>query len=251
MIFLSTMIFLCGCSEIEAAMEPELPVIDSFEELTGAVSQAMQEGKESYTFSTEELGQNELMKINEYVDSYYGYVNGYQATTGIVGKDEITCDLVISDNTYVERFFLYGEEIPEEKTKAIKIQKKCDKIIEKHFKDKETAYQKERAIHDYLVKSIAYGYPDDDKSRDSDAYSSYGALIKKEAVCNGYAQSMKLLCDIMEIPCKIVTGISHGENHAWNLVKLEDGEWYQVDATWDDPKPVSYTHLTLPTTSRV
>ena len=23
-------------------------------------------------------------------------------------------------------------------------------------------------------------------------------------------------------------------NHAWNLIKL-DGEWYQVDVTWDDP----------------
>src|SRR5699024_6347350 len=33
-----------------------------------------------------------------------------------------------------------------------------------------------------------------------------------------------------------ITGRADGENHAWNLVCLDD-EWYHVDVTWDDPEP--------------
>ena len=36
------------------------------------------------------------------------------------------------------------------------------------------------------------------------------------------------------IPCDIVFGTcTNGGGHAWNLVQL-DGNWYQMDVTWDD-----------------
>lgn len=39
----------------------------------------------------------------------------------------------------------------------------------------------------------------------------------------------------MGIPCATVEGIANtGKDHAWNKVQL-DGEWYCVDATWDNP----------------
>ena len=25
------------------------------------------------------------------------------------------------------------------------------------------------------------------------------------------------------------------ESHAWNYVQMDDGKWYAVDTTWDDP----------------
>ena len=70
-------------------------------------------------------------------------------------------------------------------------------------------------------------------------YDIYGALVKKESVCEGYAKSFKYLMDSVEIPCVIVAGEgtnSEGstENHAWNYVEL-DGKWYAIDCTWDDP----------------
>ena len=37
----------------------------------------------------------------------------------------------------------------------------------------------------------------------------------------------------MDIPCRIVSGTADGGSHAWNIVKM-DGEWYNVDVTWDD-----------------
>lgn len=71
-----------------------------------------------------------------------------------------------------------------------------------------------------------------DSDHDPTAFHAYGALMEGEAVCQGYAYAFKLLCDKAEIPCWIVTGF-YREPHAWNYVWL-DGNYYQVDVTWDD-----------------
>ncbi len=59
-------------------------------------------------------------------------------------------------------------------------------------------------------------------------------------VCYGYATAMKVLLDRAGIPNAFAQGwayndrnMPHGEQHAWNLVQLEDG-WYAIDPTWDD-----------------
>ena len=64
---------------------------------------------------------------------------------------------------------------------------------------------------------------------------------------------MKLLCDLSGIDCKMITGTAGGENHAWNLVKLDD-QWYHTDVTWDDPSPdvpgrVLYTYFNVEETA--
>lgn len=65
--------------------------------------------------------------------------------------------------------------------------------------------------------------------------SAYGVLVDGAGQCEGYAAAMSLLCDMADIPNYTVTGHnSSGESHAWNKVLL-DGEWYNVDCTWDDP----------------
>jgi hypothetical protein len=32
-------------------------------------------------------------------------------------------------------------------------------------------------------------------------------------------------------------------NHAWNLVKLDDGNWYWIDLTWDDSATLKYNYF--------
>ena len=90
-----------------------------------------------------------------------------------------------------------------------------------------TAYDKVRAVHDYLCKRIVYT-PDDFYS-----HTAYGALISGNAVCDGYALSFQRFMDVLGIPCYIATGVRNNEPHAWNLVQL-DGQWYHIDVTWDD-----------------
>lgn len=57
--------------------------------------------------------------------------------------------------------------------------------------------------------------------------SIYGVLLENIAVCEGFTQTFKLLCNELNIPC-IIMG-NHA--HAWNLVQMEDGKWYRVDLT--------------------
>jgi hypothetical protein len=89
--------------------------------------------------------------------------------------------------------------------------------------------QKEKAIHDYIVANVAY-----DTTLKN--YSAYEGLKNGLTVCTGYAQLAYKMLNESGIETKIVVGTGNGEEHAWNLVKL-DNIWYHLDATWDDPIP--------------
>lgn len=90
-------------------------------------------------------------------------------------------------------------------------------------------YQKEKAIHDYIVANLAY-----DTTLKN--YSSYEGLKNGQTVCTGYAQLAYKMLNESGIEAKIVVGVANGEDHVWNLVKL-DNIWYHLDCTWDDPIP--------------
>ena len=100
---------------------------------------------------------------------------------------------------------------------------------------KAKTYENIKMIHDYLIENTEY----DTTISKSNIYNIYGAMVKGEAVCEGYARSFKYLMDTLGIPCTLVIGKgtnSEGrtENHAWNYVQIGD-DWYALDATWDDP----------------
>ena len=54
-------------------------------------------------------------------------------------------------------------------------------------------------------------------------------------VCEGYAKAFQYLCDLSEfegdIVCRTVTGLMDGDDHMWNVVRMEDGKNYLVDVT--------------------
>ena len=153
------------------------------------------------------------------------------------------------DNYYVEKAFFDEEDIPEEREKARDLYEACKSFLTSLQSKKRSDYEKEKLIHDYIVSNVAYGYPGGKKEPEGDAYSAYGALVLKKAVCNGYAEGMKLLCDLSGVTCKMISGTADGEKHAWNLIKL-DKEWYHADLTWDDPEPdetsrIMYTYFNV------
>lgn len=101
----------------------------------------------------------------------------------------------------------------------------------------ETRQQKLDVMHRYLCELIEY-----DETAPY-AHEPYGALIEGRAVCEGYARSLKWLCDREEIPCVLVIGDAIDTNgntggHMWNYVQMENGAWYAIDATWDDQMEV-------------
>lgn len=87
------------------------------------------------------------------------------------------------------------------------------------------------SLHDALCSMTVYG------GSPEMCYTAVGALVEGQAVCEGYAQALTLLCRMAGIPCGIITGTATNssgstERHAWNIVHL-DG-YTLIDATWND-----------------
>lgn len=88
-----------------------------------------------------------------------------------------------------------------------------------------------KTIHDYIINNTKYDINrSDNKVNNYHSDSAYGALIEHYAICGGYADSMKLFLDRLNIPNYKISS----ENHIWNLVNV-DNNWYHLDLTWDDP----------------
>lgn len=98
-----------------------------------------------------------------------------------------------------------------------------------------TDYEKLRYINNYLVDNCEYvAAAVKDPDRYYKAFTTFGCLVEGQAVCEGYANSVQLLCEMLDIPCIKVTGTAYGGNHIWNAVYL-DGKWWMLDVTFNDP----------------
>lgn len=91
----------------------------------------------------------------------------------------------------------------------------------------DTDIEKVKYVHDYLTNTINY------VSNSAYNQSAYSALVLGQTVCAGYAHAFQYCMQKLGIPAAYIVGHA-GESHAWNLLKL-DGEYYNMDVTWDDP----------------
>lgn len=110
-------------------------------------------------------------------------------------------------------------------------------------------YETVLQIHDKLIDLVDYNDPVAEQAADAHggqdlAHTAYGALVADSegnvnyAVCDGYSLAFEYLLQQCGIDAVFIGGKA-GSNeeeaggHAWNMVKV-DGEWYEVDCTWDD-----------------
>ena len=109
------------------------------------------------------------------------------------------------------------------------------KEIASHAEIYDTDYEKLRYINNYLVDHCDY-VPEaiDDPDRYHTSFTSFGCLIEGKAVCEGYTNSVQMLCELLDIPCMKVTGTAYGGDHIWNAVYLND-KWWMLDVTFNDP----------------
>lgn len=91
-----------------------------------------------------------------------------------------------------------------------------------------TRYEKLKSIHDKICNMTEYNL------NAPMAHQPTGVFFRGQAVCEGYAEATKLLCDRENIPCILVVGLGNGGAHKWNYIQMEDGKWYGMDVTWDD-----------------
>ncbi len=113
-------------------------------------------------------------------------------------------------------------------------------------------YEKVKSIHDSICDMITYpdvqGYFSDGSPYYGPmAHQPTGAFLKGLAVCEGYSEAFKLICDREGIPCITVLGYAEtpDQGHKWNYVKMDDGKWYLIDATWDDQGSIYYSYFLI------
>ena len=135
---------------------------------------------------------------------------------------------------------------PKSRQYVQKMTRKADSVLKGILKKNKSTKKRLRAIHDYIIKRCDYdrmvyksfrykGKRYVNKKKPSElSFTAYGALIRKKAVCEGYAKAFTLLARRAGIPCVYVTGTTYGIAHAWNMVKV-GGKYRYIDTTWDDP----------------
>lgn len=133
------------------------------------------------------------------------------------------------------------------------------RVAEEYYAVVETeeyAYNIALAYHDMIISAINYVYEDDGKTPEDAkwAHSVIGVFDGRGAVCEGYAKAFQLLLNVSGVENTYVAGQANG-SHGWNLVRLDDGEWYWFDLTWDDLKrnfrEISYNYFAVTDTTSV
>ena len=90
-----------------------------------------------------------------------------------------------------------------------------------------------QAIYDWITRNVRYDYANLGNDSYLLQYTAYAAVINRTAVCNGYASLFYRLANDAGIDCRFITGTAGGY-HAWNIVRMDNGKYYCLDATWDE-----------------
>ena len=133
--------------------------------------------------------------------------------------------------------FVYTESKAEVTKAQAALRAAVNAIVTQVTHPSQSDLEKLVALHEYLVQNARYEKAIAGAPKEF-VHNAYGILLHGQGVCSSYALALKALLDAVGIESRVVSGIARGEAHAWNLVKLS-GEYYHLDATWNDPVPDS------------
>lgn len=145
------------------------------------------------------------------------------------------------DNACLKVGYSYGKWEISRKQK--KIYKCAQKLVEELIWEGMTDEEKEMQIYLWLEENCSYATVEWEQAKkqnflksEGDIYmenavNAYGALVDREALCQGYASAFQLLSHMSGLHVKTVSGYLNGNiPHAWNLVELKEN-WYQIDCS--------------------
>lgn len=218
-------------------------VVNNLEEFKNVLknSLAVHQEQIGLQINTRDYKQYNLNIINEILDEDPNLCYGYRGASGSYSIYGNTVNMNIKIN-YARSSSILNMQKQEADSKA-------DEIIKKVVKPGMSNFDKELALHDYIVNNSIYDSANMNNNVPED-HNAYGVLVKGLGVCESYAKAMSLLLNKAGIECIVVTGNAGGP-HAWNKVKL-DGHWYNLDATWNDPvmqgnsQVIRHTYFNIP-----
>ena len=190
-------------------------------------AEVLRDYSDSITVYTAGITESDIQNLNYYIDRTYATMDYYTFNSVGNGIDKSTFSISHSEAYYVYQSVINGVSIPSSEKRAIEEERIVREVLDEYVNDTMSDYEKELALHDYLTSHCRYGTDNPSKPM---YHTAYGALVNHVAVCEGYAYALELMLNCVGIDCRYIAG----GRHAWNQVKI-NGEWYHVDATWDDP----------------
>ena len=107
-----------------------------------------------------------------------------------------------------------------------------------------SAYNTALLYYEAIVRENEYAYVgNQDPDPSLEAHSIMGAFTEGKFVCEGYAKLFQLLLNLSGIENRYVVG--NEGSHVWNLVRLDDGDWYWFDLTHSDTSSDRYKYFAV------
>lgn len=220
--FLTSLLICCMALPAAAAGVHEVRTVDELNELLQEAADAIHE-EVTIRFSGQLRGKHVQRILGDSL--WTNHCRQYDWTP--LSKKEHELRFTYMDSTRM----LAAHRNPELERRLNKVERKALEEARRRIKQSVTKGMSNleivQALHDSLVEDVHY-----DKKGDPACTTM---LLKHKGVCDAYSRCMYLMLNMLDIPCHMVVGKVKQKVHAWNLVQLEPGEWYHVDATWDDP----------------
>lgn len=190
--------------------------------------QSMQQNKKVNKFIDGQLERQakEEEKENTYQEDGYVIANEYE----------------IRSTTKISDAYKNGNDsgLKDEDKETLKL---ASDVLEKIIKKEMNNYEKELAVYKWMYKHIGQGHgsvvalPGSNRN----AFTPHDVLSGQNAVCVGYATTFRLFMNMLGMDCHIV----HNDYHSWDMVQLDDKEWYQVDIYTDVSSKCQYQNFNM------
>lgn len=230
---------------------------DDIENIRQLFYQALLNGESEFTYKPKNLTRSETEKLdlrsiifeNPDLDlGYRGYNFEYSYIEPYVKEISFNIDYFQEIGKNGENYSRLSKNDLKFKRKIL--DEKVEEFLNEYINPSMNDLEKELAVHDYIVTRGEYNYEAlTDEIVSVDNYNAYGILVNGSGVCDAYAKAFYTLGKAAGLEVKYVAGTARNDGgilgHAWNLVNLA-GDWYNVDATWNDPifvngdKPKNY-----------
>ena len=140
-------------------------------------------------------------------------------------EHETTCDLSL---TYELQYYTTADQ-------EAQVTAAVNDVLQQLDLYDATEYQKIKGIYDYICDNVTYDHENLSDSSYMLKYTAYAAIVNGTAVCQGYASLFYRMALALGLDCRVISGVSQGEDHGWNIVRL-NGYYYNLDATWDSER---------------
>ena len=118
-----------------------------------------------------------------------------------------------------------------------------DVISECGITDDMSDFEKEEKIYDWMYNNIGQGQSTTVllPNATNDQYTPHGVLTGHNAVCVGYATTFRMFMQMFGMDVHIV----HNDYHSWDLIKLDDDNWYHTDIYSDVSAKTEYQNFNM------